>query len=97
MAQSIAREHLQKDLVDLIWTAVNLRHKDKAIMTESTSLVGEGLGLDSLDVLEIAVALEKKYQIKISGADEGKKAFSTLGALTDYVGTQTGGFQTQPL
>lgn len=89
MAQLASREQLKTDLVDLIWTAVNLRHKDKSIMSESTVLVGDGLGLDSLDVLEIAVAIEKKYQIKISGAEEGKKAFSTLGTLADYINTQT--------
>ncbi len=89
MGQLANREQLKTDLVDLIWTAVNLRHKDKAIMSDNTVLVGDGLGLDSLDVLEIAVAIEKKYQIKISGADEGKKAFSTLGTLADYIGTQT--------
>lgn len=84
------RIRLQSDLVDLIWSAVNLRHKDKSVMTESTTLVGEGLGLDSLDILEIAVAIEKRYQIKISGAEEGKKAFHTLGSLTDFIQTQAG-------
>lgn len=89
MGQLENRELLRTDLVDLIWTAVNLRHKDKSIMNDATVLVGEGLGLDSLDVLEIAVAIEKKYQIKISGAEEGKKAFVTLGTLTDFIRTQT--------
>jgi acyl carrier protein len=90
MAQMTDNTALQGELVDLILTSVNLRHKDRSQITSQTSLVGEGLGLDSLDILEIVVAVEKKYGIKISGAEEGTHIFQNIGTLTAFVQTKAG-------
>ena len=77
--------NLEGELVDLILDSVNLRHKDRSQITRSTTLVGDGLGLDSLDILEIVVAVEKKYGIKVEGSEEGKMIFKNIGTLSDFV------------
>jgi acyl carrier protein len=48
-------------------------------------LFGEGLGLDSIDVLEIIVLLEKKYGIKLANPAEGKGIFRSIATIADYV------------
>lgn len=83
------KQQLQNDLVDLILDSVNLRHKDKSQIVSSTPLVGDGLGLDSLDILEIVVAVEKKYGVRVKGAEEGKEVFRSVGSLTDFIQSQT--------
>lgn len=82
------REQLQNDVVDLILDSVNMRHKDKSQINASTPLVGDGLGLDSLDILEIVVAVEKKYGVRVNGAEEGKEVFRSIGSLTHFVETK---------
>ena len=52
---------------------------------ENESLFGEGLGLDSIDALELIVFLEKKYGIKLADPAEGKKIFTNVAAIADYV------------
>ena len=48
-------------------------------------LVGEGLGLDSIDVLELVVMLEEDYGVKIDNKELGRKVFASLRSLADYV------------
>ena len=52
---------------------------------ENEPLFGEGLGLDSIDALELIVLLEKKYGIKLADPAEGKKIFTNVAAIADYV------------
>lgn len=49
------------------------------------SLFGDGLGLDSIDALELIVLLEKEYGIKIEDPKEGKKIFHSIDTLADYI------------
>ena len=48
-------------------------------------LFGEGLGLDSIDALEIIVLLEKNYGIKLANPAEGKAIFKSVATIADYV------------
>jgi acyl carrier protein len=54
------------------------------LLTESSPLF-EGLGLDSLDAIELVVILKKYYDITISNMDEGRQIFQTLGTLRAYI------------
>jgi acyl carrier protein len=45
----------------------------------------EGLGLDSIDVLELVVLLDEKYGIKIRGPKEGPKIFSSIRTIAEYI------------
>lgn len=51
----------------------------------SKPLFGDGLGLDSIDALELIVLMERDYGIKISDPKEGKEVFSTLTTMAEYI------------
>ncbi len=48
-------------------------------------LFGEGLGLDSIDVLELVVLLDKNYGIKIQASKEGPKIFRSVRTIAEYI------------
>ena len=52
---------------------------------DNAPLFKEGLGLDSLDALEIVIALEKNFNITIPDEHVGREAFASISALADYV------------
>jgi acyl carrier protein len=64
---------------------LNLIDVSPADIDENAQLVGGDLGLDSIDVLELVMMLEKDYGVKIDSRDIGVKIFATLAALADYV------------
>ncbi len=74
-----------KEVISLIFQAVNLKSIDPNTVQESTKLVGEGLGLDSIDLLEIILFIEEKYGFKITNSKISKEVFSDIGTLTDYI------------
>jgi acyl carrier protein len=59
---------------------------DASTINEETPLFGEeGLGLDSLDALQIIIAVEKKYGISIGDASTARSALQSLGVLRDWI------------
>jgi acyl carrier protein len=52
---------------------------------ENSQLIGGDLGLDSIDVLELVMMLEKDYGVKIDSREIGVKVFASVAALADYV------------
>jgi acyl carrier protein len=52
---------------------------------DDAPLFGEGLGLDSIDALELVVMLEKNYGIVIKDIEEGRPAFRSVRALADFI------------
>jgi len=72
-------------LADLIVTTLNLDTPASSIDPEAP-LYGEGLGLDSIDILEIALAVSKAYGIKLrSDDDDNRKIFSSLRSLSGHI------------
>ncbi len=62
---------------------------DVSTISEETPLFGaEGLGLDSLDALQIIIAVEKKYGISIGNASTARDALQSLGVLRDWINTR---------
>lgn len=70
--KAVLRENLSLDGIDL------------SSIDESTPLFS-GLGLDSLDAIELVIVLRKNYEIAIESMDEGKEIFRTLGTLRQYI------------
>ena len=64
---------------------LNLIDVSPADIDENAQLVGGDLGLDSIDVLELVMMLEKDYGVKIDSRDIGVKVFASVAALADYV------------
>ena len=54
-------------------------------IADEAPLFGEGLGLDSIDALELVVMLEKHYGIVIKDIEEGRPAFQSVRALADFI------------
>jgi len=62
---------------------------DVATISEDTPLFGaEGLGLDSLDALQIIIAVEKKYDLSIGDATTARDALQSLGVLQKWINAQ---------
>ncbi len=79
------KEKLVEELKTLIIRSLKLENILSADIDPASPLFGSGLGLDSIDALELVVALEKTYGIRISDEDVGKEAFASVDALADYV------------
>ena len=56
-----------------------------ASIEDAAPLFGEGLGLDSIDALELVLGLEQEFGIKVADEEVGVKAFSSVNALTDFI------------
>lgn len=69
----------------LIIRALNLEGMEPAEINDEEPLFGDGLGLDSVDALELVVALERAYGVKIEGGDDTRRAFSTVQTLADFI------------
>ncbi len=75
----------ERKLADLIVTALNLDVQVADIDPEAP-LYGDGLGLDSIDVLEIALAVSKAYGLKLrSDDDNNRKIFASLRSLNEHI------------
>jgi acyl carrier protein len=78
-------EDLRKDIKELIITSLNLEDVSAEQIIDDAPLFQEGLGLDSIDALELAVAIERRYRVTIPDEAVGKKVFSSVNALAAYV------------
>lgn len=78
-------EELIKELKEEIIEALNLEEMTPEDIDENDALFGDGLGLDSIDALELIVLLEKKYGIKLANPAEGKAIFKSIATIADYV------------
>ncbi len=75
------KERLKKVIVD----ELNLEEINPEEIEDDAPLFGEGLGLDSLDAVEIVVLLEKHFGVVVQNLDEGKAAFQSINTLAAYV------------
>jgi acyl carrier protein len=82
---SEASQELQNDVAALIVSTLNLDISPEEIQPD-TPLYGEGLGLDSIDILEVALAVSKHFgfQLRADNADN-VRIFSSLASLTEHI------------
>lgn len=78
-------EELILELKQEIIKALNLEDMTPDEIDANEPLFGEGLGLDSIDALELIVLLEKKYGIKLANPAEGKAVFKDVTTIAAYV------------
>lgn len=74
-------EEIKKEIIDVL----NLEDMTPDDIDADAPLFGEGLGLDSIDALELIVLMEKNYGIRLANAAEGKKIFTSVRNMADYV------------
>ena len=78
-------EELKLELKTLIIAAANLDDVEPNEIEDDQPLFVEGLGLDSIDALELSVALETNFGINISDSDTAKAAFASINTLAEFV------------
>lgn len=78
-------EELILKLKQEIIEALNLEDVKPEDIDENASLFGAGLGLDSIDALELIVLMEKNYGIKLSDPNQGKEIFKSVAVMADYI------------
>lgn len=76
---------LTEELKEKIITQLNLEDITVSDLQDDTPLFGDGLGLDSIDALELIVLLDKQYGIKLADPKEGRKVFETVQTMADYI------------
>jgi acyl carrier protein len=79
------RDTLRRDIKRLLIEELDLRSHAEASIDDDAPLFGEGLGLDSLDALQLAVAIEERFLVKIPEDDRAKAIFSSVSAIADHV------------
>lgn len=78
-------EALILELKSRIIEALNLEDMRVEDIDANAPLFGEGLGLDSIDALELIVMMEKYYGIKLADASQGKTIFRSIATMADYI------------
>jgi len=76
---------LKTQLKEIVIKAANLEDVTPAEIDDTQPLFVEGLGLDSIDALELSVALEANYGINISDTETARAAFASIDALAKFV------------
>lgn len=82
-------ELLKKELKELIITTLNLQNITEKEIKNHEPLFREGLGLDSIDALELAVVLEKKYKVKFADDKIARQAFQSIDTLAAFIAAKT--------
>jgi len=78
-------ENLKQTLKQQIIESLNLEGMKPEDIDDNAPLFGEGLGLDSIDSLELMVLMERNYGIKIEDAREGRTILTSVQSMADYI------------
>lgn len=76
---------LKEELKAKIIEQLNLEDVSIDEIADGDALFGDGLGLDSIDALELIVMLDKDYGIRLSDPKEGRKIFESVEVMADYI------------
>jgi acyl carrier protein len=85
MAHTPNIDALRAEIAEIIVAALNLEIAPAEIEVDAP-LYGEGLGLDSIDILEVALVISKRFGAQLRADDkDNAKVFASLASLADYV------------
>ena len=88
MDKAQARNATVTKIIDIIFTALNLRHVDRNTVTEQTPLTQGGLNLDSIDILELIINFEHSFGIKLNESEAYAQHFKDVGSIATFVESQ---------
>ncbi|MCF7221701.1 phosphopantetheine-binding protein [Marilutibacter chinensis] len=76
----------ERELAELLVESLNLEGIAADSIAPEAPLFGEGLGLDSIDALELALAISKRYGVQLrSDSDENRRVFASLRSLAAHI------------
>jgi acyl carrier protein len=76
---------LRGEIKELLIEQLDLRGKTAADIDDEAPLFGSGLGLDSLDALQLAMAIEERFGVTVPEGEEGRKVFASVSAIARFV------------
>ena len=76
---------LRSEIKQLVIKELDLRDRTEADIIDDAPLFGEGLGLDSLDALQVAMAIEQRFGVQIPQGEEAKAIFASVSSIAAYV------------
>lgn len=79
---------LNQQIKELIVEALQLEGVDPNTISDSDALFGSGLNLDSIDALELATAIARKFDVKVSQDETTRDAFRSVNHLAQFITTQ---------
>jgi acyl carrier protein len=80
---------LQHEIAELLIECLNLEDTTADQIAPDAPLYGDGLGMDSIDVLEVALAVGKKYGVQLrADSPDNERIFSSLRHLADHIAAQ---------
>ncbi|OJY90205.1 MAG: acyl carrier protein [Sphingobacteriales bacterium 44-15] len=83
--ETIDKEQLKQQLKEQIIKFLNLADKQPEDIKDDEPLFGDGLGLDSIDSIELIVLLSREYGINIQDPKEGRKVLVDINTMADYI------------
>ena len=81
----MTRDEVKRDLREMIVRELRLEDVKPEEVGDDLPLTGARLGFDSIDILELIVAIERRFGIRIKDAEVAATALATVNALADYI------------
>jgi len=78
-------ERLKSEIKRAMIEELDLRGRTEADIDDRAPLFGEGLGLDSLDALQLAVAIEERFGVTIPEGEQSRQIFASVAAIAEFV------------
>lgn len=83
-------DNLKQKLKEQIIERLNLKDLKPEQIGDDQPLFVEGIGLDSIDALELIVLLQQEYNIRLSNAEDGPRVFHSVRTMADYITANSG-------
>lgn len=82
-------DDVKKKLKEIIISELNLEGKTPDDIDDAAPLFGEGLGLDSLDALQLAMSIEETFGVQVPEGDEARPIFASVNALAAHIASHS--------
>ena len=79
------RDELKTQIKQTLIKELDLEGVAPGAIEDDAPLFGAGLGLDSLDALQLAMAVEEHFGVQVQDGEQGRAAFASVNALADYI------------